>query len=75
MTTRPSNRKRRARSTEYAYGSMSGLSPYPIRRELITYHLRTDTPERVVRGRMDVGMELLDGHYDQWMEKNQVEQR
>ena len=64
-----------SRPTEYAYGCPSALSPHPIRRGSITYHLQSDTPERVVRDRMDVGMDVLDRHYDQRTEREKVEQR
>ncbi|WP_420182087.1 tyrosine-type recombinase/integrase [Haloarcula sp. KBTZ06] len=64
-----------SRPTEYAYGCPSALSPHPIRRGSITYHLQSDTPERVVSDRMDVGMNVLDRHYDQRTEQEKVEQR
>nr|WP_233563253.1 tyrosine-type recombinase/integrase [Haloarcula sp. Atlit-7R] len=63
------------RPTEYAYGCPSALSPHPIRRGSITYHLQSDTPERVVSDRMDVGRDVLDRHYDQRTEREKVNQR
>ncbi|EMA25403.1 tyrosine-type recombinase/integrase [Haloarcula amylolytica] len=64
-----------SRPTEYAYGCPSSLSPHPIRRGSITYHLQSDTPERVVSDRMDVGIDVLDRHYDQRTKQEKVEQR
>lgn len=64
-----------AQPTEYAHKCPSALSPHPIRRGSITYHLQEDTPDRVVSDRMDVGMDVLDRHYDQRSKAEKLEQR
>lgn len=61
--------------TERAHLCPSALSPHPIRRGAITYHLQEDTPERVVSDRMDVGMNVLDRHYDQRSKREKLRQR
>lgn len=58
-----------------AYACPSSLSPHPFRRGSITHHLKQDTPERVVSDRMDVGVDVLDRHYDQRSEHEKVKQR
>jgi integrase len=64
-----------ARPTSHAYACPSALSPHPIRRGAITHHLQADTPERVVSDRMDVGLDVLDRHYDQRSEREKLRQR
>jgi site-specific recombinase XerD len=61
--------------TSQAYACPSALSPHPIRRGSITYHLQEDTPEQVVGSRMDLGMEVLDRHYDQRTKTEKLRQR
>jgi len=63
------------RSTAQAYDCPSSLSPHPIRRGAITYHLQKDTPERVVSDRMDVGLDVLDRHYDERTPQEKLKQR
>lgn len=53
------------RSSAEAYDCPSSLSPHPIRRGSITYHLQQDTPKPVVEDRMDLNSEVLDRHYDE----------
>lgn len=64
-----------ARPTDQAHACPSALSPHPFRRDAITYHLQEDTPEQVVSDRMDVGMNVLDRHYDQRSEREKLRQR
>jgi site-specific recombinase XerD len=64
-----------AMETSRAYACPSSLSPHPIRRGAITYHLKNETPERVVSDRMDVGMDILDRHYDQRSKQEKLRQR
>lgn len=64
-----------ARPTDVAYSCPSSLSTHPFRRGAITYHLQHDTPEKVVSDRMDVGMDVLDRHYDQRSAKEKLRQR
>lgn len=64
-----------ARTTSKAYACPSSLSPHPIRRGAITFHLRNDTPVRAVNDRMDVGESTLSRHYDQRTAREKVEQR
>ena len=53
----------------------SAVSPHAVRRGSITYHLTSDVPEKVVSDRMNVSQEVLDKHYDERTEEQQVEQR
>lgn len=62
-------------TTSYAYECPSSLSPHPIRRGAITYHLQEDTPERIVSDRMDVSTDILGKHYDQRTEREKLHQR
>lgn len=57
------------------YNCPSSLSPHPIRRGAITYHLQQDTPEQVVSDRMDVSSDILDRHYDQRSLQEKMRQR
>lgn len=61
--------------TEYAHKCPSALSPHPIRRGSITYHLQEDTPEKVVSDRMDVGVDVIERHYDQRSAREKLKQR
>ncbi len=63
------------RTTAEAYDCPSSLSPHPIRRGAITYHLQKDTPEQVVSDRMDVGLDVLDRHYDERTQQEKLRQR
>jgi len=64
-------------ATDYGHYSKcpENVSPHDIRRGSITYHLSEDVPEKVVSDRMNVGMEVLDKHYDKRSEEVKVEQR
>lgn len=64
-----------AAATRKPYACPSSLSPHPVRRGAITHHLQSDTPERVVSDRMDVGLDTLDRHYDQRSEQEKLRQR
>jgi integrase len=64
-----------ALTTSHAYECPSSLSPHPIRRGAITYHLQKGTPEPVVSDRMDVGMDVLGRHYDQRTKREKLQQR
>lgn len=64
-----------AKPTNMAYACPSSLSPHPIRRGSITYHLQEDTPKQVVSDRMDVGTDVLDRHYDERSEREKAVQR
>jgi site-specific recombinase XerD len=64
-----------AQPTSQAHLCPSALSPHPFRRGAITYHLQEDTPEPVVRDRMDVSMDVIDRHYDQRSPQEKVQQR
>jgi site-specific recombinase XerD len=64
-----------ASPTKKAYACPSSLSPHPFRRGAITYHLQEDTPEKVVSDRMDVGLDVLERHYDQRSKREKVQQR
>lgn len=57
------------------YECPSSLSPHPIRRGDITHHLQSDTPERYISERMDVGKDVLDRHYDQRSQIEKLRQR
>lgn len=62
-------------TTSHAYECPSSLSPHPVRRGTITYHLQKETPEQVVSDRMDVGVDVLDRHYDQRSKREKLRQR
>jgi len=53
----------------------SSVSPHSIRRGSITQHLSKDVPEKVVSDRMNVGLDVLEKHYDRRSEKEKSEQR
>lgn len=61
--------------TAQAHACPSALSPHPIRRGAITYHLQNDVPEKIVSDRMDVGASVLDRHYDQRTNREKLDQR
>ena len=61
--------------TSDAHTCPSALSPHPIRRGSITYHLREDTPKQIVSSRMDTGVDVLDRHYDQRTPEEKLRQR
>jgi integrase len=47
------------RSSAEAYDCPSSLSPHPVRRDSITYHLQQDTPKPVVEDRMDLSSDVF----------------
>ncbi|ELZ96433.1 phage integrase/site-specific recombinase [Haloferax mucosum ATCC BAA-1512] len=51
------------------------VAPHAIRRGAITHHLAQDTPTKVVSDRMNVGMDVLEEHYDARSEHEKMEQR
>ena len=53
----------------------SSLTPHPIRRGSITHFLTENVPEKVVSDRMNVGLDVLDKHYDKRSEEVKMEQR
>ncbi|MCU4752971.1 site-specific integrase [Halobacteria archaeon AArc-curdl1] len=53
----------------------SSESPHAIRRGSITHHLSQDVPEKVVSDRMNVGLNVLEKHYDRRTERERAEQR
>jgi site-specific recombinase XerD len=53
----------------------SSVSPHAIRRGSITHHLSKDVPEKVVSDRMNVGLDVLEKHYDRRTEGEKAEQR
>lgn len=61
--------------TSQAHSCPSSLSPHPIRRGSITYHLQQDTPKPVVGSRMDLGLDVLDRHYDERTKEEKLRQR
>jgi site-specific recombinase XerD len=61
--------------TSKAHSCPSSLSPHPIRRGSITYHLQADTPKEIVGSRMDLGTDVLDRHYDQRTPQEKLAQR
>jgi integrase len=57
------------------YECPSSLSPHPMRRGAVTYHLQQGTPEPVVSDRMDVSPDVIDRHYDQRSPEEKMRQR
>jgi integrase len=53
----------------------SSVSPHAIRRGAITQHLSKDVPEKIVSDRMNVGLDVLEKHYDQRGEREKADQR
>lgn len=53
-----------AATSRRPFACPSSVSPHPIRRGSITYHLQEDTPKRVVSDRANVSEKILDRHYD-----------
>jgi len=64
-----------AKPTPQVHLCPSALSPHPIRRGSITYHLQEGTPKEVVGSRMDLGLDVLDRHYDQRSKREKLRQR
>lgn len=53
----------------------SSMAGHAVRRGAITHFLRSDVPEKVVSGRMNVSRDILDRHYDRRTEDEKAEQR
>jgi len=51
------------------------VSPNAIRRGSFTYYLTKDVPTELVSGRMNVGRDVLDQHYERRSEEVILEQR
>lgn len=49
---------------DFAGGCPSTVSPHPIRRSAITYHLDQDIPKEIVADRVAVSTDVLEEHYD-----------
>jgi site-specific recombinase XerD len=64
-----------AMETNGASKCPSSVSPHAIRRGSITHHLSEDVPDKVVSGRMNVGLDVLEKHYDRRSEEKKAEQR
>jgi len=64
-----------AATSRRPFACPSSVSPHPIRRGSITYHLEEDTPDRVVSDRMDVSEKILERHYDKRSPEVKLNQR
>lgn len=64
-----------AMETNKASKCPSSVSPHAIRRGSITHHLSEDVPDKVVSDRMNVGLDVLEKHYDRRSEEQKAEQR
>ena len=51
------------------------VSPHPFRRGSITHWLRSDVPPRVISDRADVSEQVIEKHYDERSELEEMEQR
>ena len=53
-----------ATASKYASKCPSSISPHPVRRAAITYHLNREWPKEKLSERANVSQEVLDRHYD-----------
>lgn len=56
-------------------GCPSSWGPHAVRTGAISHFLRSDVPEEIVSGRMDVSEKVIDQHYDVRGEESKAEQR
>ncbi|MDB2281288.1 tyrosine-type recombinase/integrase [Halorubrum ezzemoulense] len=54
-----------AQTASKAHNCPGSLSPHPIRRGYITHELDAGIPQEVVSDRCDVGLDIIEEHYDQ----------
>jgi len=64
-----------AQKKKKAYDCPSTQSTHPLRRGSITHHLNRGVPKETVSERCDVGLDVLDRHYNEQTREDEREQR
>jgi len=60
---------------EFASKCEHSVSPHALRRGSITAHLREEVPKQMISDRANVSPDVLDKHYNEMTQEEQMEQR